>query len=631
MEYLDRLQGRVSNPTKLFEDIQTKVGQLGEDYGPEEVVSLAEFVITMISGNKQRVEVEEELQDVMQNAAAFSQWLFNYLETEAKPKHVTELMIDLDDGDESSSSSSPPKPVGSNRLLSSAISATAKQHQQQSSPTAASAGTARKRAANDDTATVGSASTPADHQPSELEATPESQPEGKRSFKVQKIVWDLEGGNQQAPAGGLHRSLGPDRPRVSRTSPSQRDEPRPGPRLAERVGTRLAEGGFQPRVSPGPMDFPPGNRGGYGPNGGAVGGSVLGRAGGFHGPGGYPGPGPQPGGPRQGMMMQQMGPRPPFIPVQQGQYFGQRGMVPPMHQGMNGWGGPQGFQNPQPYFPQQRQQFNGAGGGPGQFYGNQTPGMGVYRPGQRHPGEFNRPHQQPIQQPYRPQPLSERPQYLPRGNAEGPATMSAQPHPEAPSGGLPAAPQPNPHPGPNQNSVMTAGAAATTSASTGSIACRFGANCTRADCKYSHPSPAAIAAAAAAAAASAPRCRYWPNCLNPSCTFFHPPPGSAAAIGTGANPSAYTLANVPCRFEPFCTRPGCPYQHSGGPKAAGSSATGAAGANRSVVFKGRTNDRAFAVGDEETEAVKVGSAVETEEAEKTSSATAANDEEGKQA
>ncbi|KXS10811.1 hypothetical protein M427DRAFT_462037 [Gonapodya prolifera JEL478] len=132
--------------------------------------------------------------------------------------------------------------------------------------------------------------------------------------------------------------------------------------------------------------------------------------------------------------------------------------------------------------------------------------------------------------------------------------------------------------------------------------CHYAANCTRADCKFYHPSPSAIVLPRAGLGRIAPtdprraaRCKFYPLCENPDCGFYHPSPAAAAArvngaaaatssaddammadaegdAGLGASgSSAGALAGarspqngkipVPCKFLPFCTKPNCPFEH----------------------------------------------------------------------
>ncbi|KAJ3326541.1 hypothetical protein HDU76_012827, partial [Blyttiomyces sp. JEL0837] len=100
--------------------------------------------------------------------------------------------------------------------------------------------------------------------------------------------------------------------------------------------------------------------------------------------------------------------------------------------------------------------------------------------------------------------------------------------------------------------------------------CRFGAGCTRADCKFAHPSPAAIAAMMAQSGDSKtgmsprlPQCRYWPKCSKAACPFFHPLGGDGAAAAAVNMGGVQDISQIPCRFEPFCAKPNCPYLHSG--------------------------------------------------------------------
>ncbi|KAJ3221254.1 hypothetical protein HK099_003662 [Clydaea vesicula] len=90
--------------------------------------------------------------------------------------------------------------------------------------------------------------------------------------------------------------------------------------------------------------------------------------------------------------------------------------------------------------------------------------------------------------------------------------------------------------------------------------CKFGVHCTRSDCKYGHPSPAAMAAAAKSSKSHI-QCRFYPNCLNPACPFLHPPGNNSGSNPANSPNNTANLAQVPCRFEPFCSKNGCPYMH----------------------------------------------------------------------
>lgn len=143
--------------------------------------------------------------------------------------------------------------------------------------------------------------------------------------------------------------------------------------------------------------------------------------------------------------------------------------------------------------------------------------------------------------------------------------------------------------------------------------CRFGMSCTRPDCKFQHSTHASYpvynpmmgvrphAPQRMTLINTAPKCSFWPNCLNKHCPFLHPTTetetnGAAAttttAVTTGTNSMLITigagasLAKILCKFDLYCTRPGCLYMHTPKTKKA---------------------ERVFAVADQESEKVAVGS------------------------
>jgi len=71
------------------------------------------------------------------------------------------------------------------------------------------------------------------------------------------------------------------------------------------------------------------------------------------------------------------------------------------------------------------------------------------------------------------------------------------------------------------------------------IECKYGANCTRPDCKFSHPSPAAIVAMMAAKNKQ-----------------------SSHSVQSKASSEDLSTINIPCRYEPNCSRADCRFLHT---------------------------------------------------------------------
>jgi len=68
------------------------------------------------------------------------------------------------------------------------------------------------------------------------------------------------------------------------------------------------------------------------------------------------------------------------------------------------------------------------------------------------------------------------------------------------------------------------------------IECKFGANCTRPDCKFSHPSPAAIVAMMKAK--------------------------ETHSVQSKSSSEDLSTINIPCRYEPNCSRADCRFLHT---------------------------------------------------------------------
>ncbi|KAF9083997.1 hypothetical protein BGX23_010930 [Mortierella sp. AD031] len=105
--------------------------------------------------------------------------------------------------------------------------------------------------------------------------------------------------------------------------------------------------------------------------------------------------------------------------------------------------------------------------------------------------------------------------------------------------------------------------------------CKFGARCTRADCKFRHPEGTGPQPSQFHHQPPPPQqhqhqqqvCRFYPHCTKPNCPFFHPPttdtPQDSNMDTTGAvdGQEVVNRLPVPCRFGDQCTRPGCHFTH----------------------------------------------------------------------
>ncbi|KAI6785846.1 Nuclear polyadenylated RNA-binding protein-like protein [Emericellopsis cladophorae] len=89
--------------------------------------------------------------------------------------------------------------------------------------------------------------------------------------------------------------------------------------------------------------------------------------------------------------------------------------------------------------------------------------------------------------------------------------------------------------------------------------CSFGAACKNFKCVGRHPSPATKLAHQ-----SEQDCKFWPNCSNNRCPFRHP---SMPLCRNGADCTTadckFTHVKTKCKFNP-CKNPKCPFQHDEG-------------------------------------------------------------------
>lgn len=88
--------------------------------------------------------------------------------------------------------------------------------------------------------------------------------------------------------------------------------------------------------------------------------------------------------------------------------------------------------------------------------------------------------------------------------------------------------------------------------------CLYGTHCTKADCIYGHPPPAAAAFGGPKRTyISGEKCPFGAGCKNRKCTGSHPSPASAKT--TGGKLGAAKI-DQDCKFFPNCTNPSCPFK-----------------------------------------------------------------------
>jgi hypothetical protein len=86
------------------------------------------------------------------------------------------------------------------------------------------------------------------------------------------------------------------------------------------------------------------------------------------------------------------------------------------------------------------------------------------------------------------------------------------------------------------------------------LPCKFGPSCTKPECPFGHPTPAAITASLYV---SGEKCPFGTGCRNRKCTGSHPSPASAPVFS--ARPKQ---VDQDCKFFPNCTNTACPFKQS---------------------------------------------------------------------
>ena len=91
------------------------------------------------------------------------------------------------------------------------------------------------------------------------------------------------------------------------------------------------------------------------------------------------------------------------------------------------------------------------------------------------------------------------------------------------------------------------------------VPCKFGTGCTKPECIFGHPSPAAPEGRGIVyIPGGGEKCSYGIHCKNRKCVNSHPSP--SAAPGAVQNTWPTDKSQVDCKFFPNCTNPNCPFR-----------------------------------------------------------------------
>lgn len=86
------------------------------------------------------------------------------------------------------------------------------------------------------------------------------------------------------------------------------------------------------------------------------------------------------------------------------------------------------------------------------------------------------------------------------------------------------------------------------------VPCKFGTGCTKTECIFGHPTPAAPRDRGVVLYVSGERCPFGIGCKNRKCTGSHPSPAAAGG------PTGGKKIDAECRFWPNCTNPNCQFK-----------------------------------------------------------------------
>lgn len=117
------------------------------------------------------------------------------------------------------------------------------------------------------------------------------------------------------------------------------------------------------------------------------------------------------------------------------------------------------------------------------------------------------------------------------------------------------------HPNADENMGDTASTTSKHNSKPEEVPCKFGTGCTKAECIFGHPTPAAPHNRGILYV-SGERCPFGTSCKNRKCTGSHPSPAAVPNFHSGGGAKKI---DQDCKFFPNCTNPNCPFRQYASP------------------------------------------------------------------